>query len=81
MEKSTSYPGPAMFGKQAFESWTIILLTAFGFGLLFGLVTFMGEAMYVGDLQVTGAAFGLGVGAAVGYVAVAGLVRRDQSEL
>lgn len=70
-----------MFGQQAFESWLVIFCTAFCFGMLFGLAALMGEALFDGHLRLTRAALALGVGAAMGYLAVAYLIRNERERV
>lgn len=67
-----------MFGRRAFESWLFIVVTAFCFGLLFGLAALMGESLFDGRVRLTRAVVAIGVGAAMGYLAVAFLVRNDR---
>ena len=70
-----------MFGQQAFESWLFIVFSALCFGLLFGLAALMGEALFDGNVKLTRAVVGIGVGAFTGYICVAFLVRRDEKRV
>lgn len=67
-----------MFGPEAFQSWLVIAFSALCFGFLFGLAVLMGEALFDGSVRMTRSVVGLGLGAALGYVGVAFLIRHEQ---
>ena len=70
-----------MFGRQAFDSWLFVVFSAACFGLLFGVAALMGEALFDGNVRLTRAVVGLGIGAFLGYLGVAFLVRRDRERI
>ncbi len=64
-----------MFDGRAFCTWPHILLGAVAFAGLFALLALMIELVFEGRLYVSRTVTGLGLGAFVGYVATAWLVR------
>lgn len=71
-----------MFTSTAFSSWPAVILGASVFATLFGIATFMGDALLVESLTEPGrTSLGLAAGAFVGYVGVAYLIRREDPSL
>lgn len=69
-----------MFDSEAFHSWPHIILGASIFAVLFGLMTAMGEALFDGYFRPSRVSLGLAVGAFIGYLGVALLVRHQDAQ-
>ena len=67
-----------MFGNQAFHTWSITLVGAALFAMLFMVLGMMTELLFEGAFQMTPGVMGFGLAAFVGYVGAAVFLRRSK---
>lgn len=66
-----------MFDRRAFQTWPQILVGAALFAGLFMVIMLMAEVVLGSSFRSSRAVTGIGVGAFIGYVATAWIVRSD----
>jgi len=69
-----------MFDGRAFRTWTHVLAGACGASLLFLGVMVMAEEVIGDGARVTQAGLRMSAAAFIGYIAVGGLIRRDEAQ-
>lgn len=68
-----------MFNARAFASWGLVFLGACSFALLFATLIAAADLVLDGFVHMNWRIFGFGLGAFLGYVGVAYLVREEET--
>ncbi len=69
-----------MFDEWAFQSWSLVLVGAALFAVLFGVLALLVEVHFAGMFRITHSVGAFMLAAFAGYVAVASYIRRSVSK-
>jgi len=65
-----------MFSDRIFQDWSIVVLMAIGFALLFEVVFVLMDLLIDGRIRLSWSTVGFGLAAFVGFLCAAAVVRR-----